>query len=70
MLFLSRRDASIWLTERGLTTSYKTLEHWAYQGTGPKFRRLKRRVFYSVASLEEWMNANMTDELSASWEVV
>ncbi len=37
--------------------SRRTLEKWRSEGTGPPFLKLGRRVLYSVADLEEWIQS-------------
>ncbi|MGV9715171.1 helix-turn-helix transcriptional regulator [Rhodococcus pyridinivorans] len=34
------------------------LAQWRYRGTGPKFVRLNRRIFYKWADVYEWIDQN------------
>ncbi len=35
--------------------SKRTLEKWRYEGGGPPYLKLGRRVLYSLGDLEEWI---------------
>lgn len=48
--FLDQRAAGKFLG--GIST--KTMERWRIDGTGPVFRKLGRRVFYTEQDLLEW----------------
>ena len=43
-----------------------TLEYLRWRGTGPKYRKIARSVFYTEADLLEWLNANSTEHRSTS----
>lgn len=34
------------------------LAQWRYRGTGPKFVRLNRRIFYKWSDVNAWIDAN------------
>lgn len=34
------------------------LAQWRFRGTGPKFVRLNRRIFYKWSDVYEWIDAN------------
>ncbi len=36
--------------------SRRTLEKWRYEGSGPPYLKLGRRVLYCLPDLEEWIN--------------
>ncbi len=36
--------------------SKRTLEKWRYEGIGPPYLKLGRRVLYSMADLEDWID--------------
>ena len=60
--YLSRKEASAYLTEIGFHTTYKTLGKLATIGGGPKFRKFgKTQVVYDVADLDAWV----AEQLSA-----
>ena len=40
---------------RFVGVSKRTLEKWRYEGNGPPFLKLGRRVLYNVGDLEEWI---------------
>ena len=40
---------------RYLGVSAPTLERWRMQGTGPKFVKAGRRVFYRVRDVQAWL---------------
>lgn len=36
----------------------QTLKRWRKQGSGPRYSRMQRTPMYSVAALDEWLEAN------------
>jgi predicted DNA-binding transcriptional regulator AlpA len=38
-----------------LDISPKTLERWRYQGTGPQYKKIGRRVYYALSDLEDYL---------------
>ena len=40
-----------------LGLSRRTLEHWRYQGEGPRYSRLGRSVVYAVTDLDDFTRA-------------
>lgn len=50
--YLSRKEASVYLTEIGFHTTYKTL---ATIGGGPKFHKFgTKSVLYAIEDLDAW----------------
>lgn len=43
-----------------------TLQYWRMQGTGPRFVRLGRGVFYRLKDIEEWMDDNVHSSTETS----
>ena len=41
---------------RFIGVSKRTLEKWRYEGGGPPYLKLGRRVLYCLADLEEWIS--------------
>ena len=53
--YLSRKEASDYLTEIGFHTTYKTLGKLATIGGGPRFHKFgTKRVLYSIEDLDAW----------------
>lgn len=52
-------DADVLMTRREaagyLRRSIPTLERWAMQGTGPRFRRMNGRVLYQLSDLRRFV---------------
>lgn len=38
----------------------RTLDQWAYRGTGPRFRKVGRHARYSWADVEQWLSEQQT----------
>jgi len=56
---LSTPDAAKSLTDAGITTSPTTLAMWRYQGRGPNYVKLEGRVFYTLESLQTWIDKSI-----------
>ncbi len=57
---LTRAQASAYLMERhGVSCRATTLEKYAYVGGGPKFERFGRRVLYTPANLDCWVQTKL-----------
>lgn len=51
---LSTVEASRYLSEIGTPFSPGTLEVWRCKGTGPRFAKVARKVFYDPADLDHF----------------
>lgn len=51
-------------TAKRLCVQMNTLERWRVHGTGPKFVKVGRRVFYRVADVEAYLDANTCQSTS------
>jgi len=40
--------------------SQRTLEHWRWEGTGPQFLKLGRRVVYRLKEIEAYKETNLS----------
>jgi hypothetical protein len=56
------------LLDHRVTT--KTLSNWRYsdEPCGPPFKKLGNRVFYPLAAVEKWMEANEYSSIREYWE--
>ena len=56
---MTTSEAALWLTERGLGRTEKTLESLRVRGgrMSPPFRRVGRAVRYSEADLRDWLES-------------
>ena len=52
--FLDRRKAAVCLTDKGLPTSWKTLQKMATTGGGPPYHIWGNRAVYSPPRLDAW----------------
>jgi hypothetical protein len=57
---LSRKDAALFLTERGYRTAPATLAKLACIGGGPEFESFGRRPLYREADLLNWAHGRTT----------
>lgn len=59
--YLDRREAAQYLTEqRGLRTSWRTLQKLATVGGGPTYRIYGIRAVYTAANLDAWADAKLS----------
>ncbi len=59
--FLNRREAADYLTnERGLKTSWRTLQKKATVGGGPPYRIFGNRAVYEPSHLDKWSDEELT----------
>lgn len=61
MTYLSRREASKYLADRGFPVAYTTLQKYASVGGGPLYRTFGGRALYLPAELDEWAEARMSE---------
>jgi hypothetical protein len=52
--YLTRREASDYLTSKGLRVATSTLGKWVTVGGGPKYRRFGRNAVYTTTDLDDW----------------
>lgn len=50
--------------------SRRTLERLRAAGTGPRFAKLGRRVFYRRSDLEDWIESSLISSTSAAREML
>ena len=48
-----------------LYTSVKSLQRWREHGTGPRYARGPRRVYYLKSDVLAWLNSRKHDSLAA-----
>ena len=58
--YLDRREAAQYLTERGLKTSWRTLQKMATTGGGPRYRVFGIRSVYTAEDLDAWADAKLS----------
>jgi hypothetical protein len=58
--FLDRREAADYLSDRGLKTSWKTLQKKATTGGGPPYRIWGNRAVYEPRSLDRWADSKLS----------
>ena len=66
--FLTRREAAAYLSERGLPTSWRTLQKWVTVGGGPVYRRFGVRAVYTAVDLVAWAEAKLSAPRRSSSE--
>ena len=57
---LSRKDAAIYLQDRGVRSSHTTLARLAMGGEGPKYTLIGRTSYYKPEWLDEWLESQIT----------
>ena len=57
---LSRKDAAIYLQDRGVRSSHTTLARLAMGGEGPKYTLIGRTAYYKPEWLDEWLESQIT----------
>ena len=59
--YLSRKEASAYLTAIGFHTTYKTLGKFATIGGCPKFHKFgTKSVLYAIEDLDEWATKRLS----------
>ena len=59
--FLDRRDAADYLTnQRGLRTSWRTLQKFATVGGGPLYQVFGNRAVYTTENLDKWADGKLS----------
>jgi predicted DNA-binding transcriptional regulator AlpA len=53
-----------------LSVAVNTLQAWRVQGTGPKFVKLGKSVFYRLSDVTEWIDQNVHSRTSTAQEPV
>lgn len=64
--YLSREEAALFVTERGLPISKNTLQKYATTGGGPVYRRFGNRAVYAPADLEAWIERKLSAPMASS----
>jgi hypothetical protein len=60
--FITRKEASTYLIQKGLRVSVRSLENFAVRNSGlrgPKFFKLDHNCYYRIEDLDEWMKKRM-----------
>jgi hypothetical protein len=60
IVYLDRKEAARQLTERGLKTSWRTLQKLACIGGGPRYRLFGNRAVYTDADLDAYAEAKLS----------
>jgi hypothetical protein len=63
--YLTRRQATVYLRENGITVSDGYLAQGARLGTGPQFRYLGKHPVYTKADLDAWIEVKKAGVLEA-----
>ena len=62
---LNTKEASEHLKNIGTPFTPKTLEVWRCLGKGPRFIRVRRKVFYSKEDLEEFARGQIVETIDS-----
>ena len=60
MKYLTRKQATAYLRENGVTSGDFLLAHLAVTGEGPQFRYWGRRPIYSEQDLDAWIESRLS----------
>ena len=58
--YLTRTEASEYLTKKGIKVAKTTLQKWVTTGGGPKYVRIGRNCLYLGKELDAWIERKMT----------
>ena len=67
--YLRRKQAADYLQEHYGAFTAETLAKLACMGGGPKFRRMGRFPYYTMADLDEWAHSRMSERVSSTSEL-
>jgi hypothetical protein len=65
MKYLTRKQATAYLRENGITVADSYLAQGARLGTGPRFRYLGKHPVYTAGDLDAWIEAKKAGVLEA-----
>lgn len=66
--YCDRHSAARYIQNRGFPCAASTLRKLACIGGGPAFRKFGRRVVYSTADLDSWIDGRLSKPLSSTSE--
>ncbi len=67
----SPKAASHYLkVHHGLDYATKTLANWRSDGGGPAFVKIRGRIYYDTADLDEWVQRNQSGKLAWSGQEI
>ena len=66
--YYDRRDAASYLTERGLKTTFSTLQKLACIGGGPNYRLFGNRAVYTAEDLDAWAETKLSEPRNSTSE--
>lgn len=66
--YLTRPEAAEYIRARGLILSKNTLQKYATVGGGPMYRRFGRRVVYTPADLDAWIERKLSAPVGSTAE--
>lgn len=64
--YLSRKEASAYITARGLSCAATTLQKYATVGGGPHYRKFGKRAVYAESDLDSWIESKLTAPMASS----
>lgn len=64
--FLSREEAAAYVRAKGLPCAKLTLQKMATVGGGPEYRKFGKRVVYTGADLDAWIDARLSGPIRSS----
>jgi len=70
MKYLSRSEASEFLTSQGTPVASKTLQKYASLGGGPTYQKFGNRALYTEQSLLKWVNEKISAPIKSTSELV
>lgn len=66
---LNVKEAAVYLSHSGLSTSPASLNSDRSKGTGPKFLKIGKTVYYRESILEEYILSKLTPEVQSTSEL-
>lgn len=69
IIYMSKKEVSKYLHDRGLSVSVKSLDRYITNGKGPKFHKFDRQVKYILQEVDVWINEKMSPAYQSSCEV-
>lgn len=64
--FRTRKEASAYISERGLRCAPTTLQKYASIGGGPRYRRFGNRAVYLESDLDAWIEERLSGPLAST----
>lgn len=69
--FITRKEASVYICEKGISVSISQLNKYATYGGGPVFYKFgKKKVLYKTSDIDNWIKQQLSNPLTSSSQLL